>query len=217
MAKRKRYPPKKPMQWQVKAALDIYNTKDVKTQEEIEAIPSDKTPKQRAKPKRIELPMQRHLVQEIAKHYPGVDVVSLRDEKTHMVENERQLQAGVKRPDLLILARRHGAGALYLEIKTEPADYLTRNGKIRASQHIQEQYKGLQRRRRSGYLAFFAGGFDEAWSIVTWYFDGQGTHPLEHLYSDVLGEGLVVDVPQVEQKINGHIIVSDDWETFING
>ena len=216
MAKPRYYPPMKPTKNQVKFALGIYNTKDAKTQAEIEAMPPDKKPKQRKKLKRVELPLQRHLVQEIAKHYPSADVVSLRDE-THITESERQLHAGVKRPDLVILAQRHGSGALYLELKSSPKVYMTLKGKIRTNAHIQGQYRGLLHRRQNGYLAFFAGGFDEAWSIVQWYFDGHGIHPLENLYSDILGEGLVVDVPQDEQRINGHIIVSDDWENFING
>lgn len=212
----KYYPPKKPSKKEIDFALDVYKTKP-KINTEIEAMPPDPVPKQRKKRVSKELPMQRHLVQEFIKHYPGYDIISLRDERTNYKKSEKQLQGGIKRPDVLIVARRHGSGGLYLELKSEVSKYLTKANKIKGDQHTQRQYRGLLKRRQNGYLAFFAGGFDEAWSIVKWYMDGDGCHPLEYLYSDVLDMVNVVEIrPNIKSEVrNGKIIIDpesfDEW------
>lgn len=204
------YPPKKPTKKEINFALDVYTTAELKTEAEIEAMPPDPTPKQRKKYTSVELPIQREVVQKFQTEYPGFIVISLRDEKTNWLESEKQLQAGVKRPDTVFMVMKHGAGALWIEVKASRDDYLTKKGKIRQSKHIQGQYHSLLWLRRQGYLAFFAGGFEEAWSIIQWYMEGEGAHPLEYLYSDVLGEVMLQEINPSTVRRNGKIILDQD-------
>ncbi len=76
-------------------------------------------------------------------------------------------------PDLFIAepTQCEGAflGGLYIEIKKDRNEYLTKKGEIRESEHIQEQYEMLQALEEKGYAAEFGGGIDECKQIIDDY------------------------------------------------
>lgn len=72
-------------------------------------------------------------------------------------------------PDLFIARASNNCYGLYLEIKKERVEYKTKNGVIRQSEHIQEQYNMLMALRAEGYAAYFGGGFDECKRIIDNY------------------------------------------------
>lgn len=63
---------------------------------------------------------------------------------------------------------------LFIEVKATPEDYLTKNGKLRTGEHIQNQAKILSLLREKGYAAHFAGGFDEGKKIIDEYMGLEG-------------------------------------------
>lgn len=74
-----------------------------------------------------------------------------------------------KLPDLIILEPKEMWHGLILELKKSKEEYLTKDGRCRENEHIQEQLLTLVSLQNKGYYARFAGGFDEAKSIIDWY------------------------------------------------
>jgi len=74
--------------------------------------------------------------------------------------------------DLFLPEPRRDYNGLFVEIKETPEKLYTKNGEMRKSEHINAQVDTAAELERRGYLAVFAGGFDEFKRIVDWYFDG---------------------------------------------
>ena len=65
---------------------------------------------------------------------------------------------------------------LFVELKLEvygKSGYRLKNGDIAKNAHIQEQWQTILRLRDKGYQADFAGGWDEAISLIDGYLGGQ--------------------------------------------
>ena len=64
---------------------------------------------------------------------------------------------------------RGGWYSLSIELKESKASYRLKSGLIRNNKHIQEQAQALKEIRGKNHYGDFAGGFDEATSLVDWY------------------------------------------------
>ena len=73
-------------------------------------------------------------------------------------------------PDLMILEPRKNYYGLFLEVKKEGTTIFKKDGDIRSDSHLQEQEEILFQLKQKGYLAEFVVGFDEAKSIIDYYF-----------------------------------------------
>jgi hypothetical protein len=91
------------------------------------------------------------------------------------VQNKR-VQSGKGQPDVSIYAGMRGHFGLFLELKKDINEYLTKAGKIRLDKkRTIPQLKRILKLREWGYCAYFAGGLDEAEAITLWYMSGEPT------------------------------------------
>lgn len=70
-------------------------------------------------------------------------------------------------PDIVIYERRHGFSALFLELKKETP--FRQDGKLKAGEHLSEQWNMLQNLNRRGYKALFVWSFEQAQEIIDKY------------------------------------------------
>jgi hypothetical protein len=75
-----------------------------------------------------------------------------------------------KIPDLLILYPNGQYYGLFMEIKKDLSQIVTKSGDIRKDKHTQEQLKTLEKMHNLGYAAVFAAGFDHAKQAIDLYF-----------------------------------------------
>ena len=73
-------------------------------------------------------------------------------------------------PDILIFEPRKKYYGLFLEVKKEGTKVFKKDGEIRQDKHLQEQEEILHQLKLRGYFAEFVVGFDEAKSIIDYYF-----------------------------------------------
>jgi len=73
-------------------------------------------------------------------------------------------------PDMFIAEPRGKYAGLFIELKRSLDDYKTRSGKLRKTQHIQEQAQVLDQLRQRGYRAEFAT-YDEALLLINEYLE----------------------------------------------
>lgn len=78
-----------------------------------------------------------------------------------------------KIPDLLILHPNGQYYGLFLEIKKDLSQIVTKSGDLRNDKHTQEQNRTLLRLQELGYAAIFAAGFDHAKKAIDLYFNNQ--------------------------------------------
>lgn len=82
-----------------------------------------------------------------------------------------------KIPDLLIFHPNEVYKGLFMEIKKDVSEVVTKSGYLRKDKHTQEQLKTLQRLQDLGYAAIFAAGFDHAKKAIDFYFNNQNPKP----------------------------------------
>lgn len=86
------------------------------------------------------------------------------------MELKRKRCVNYKIPDLLILQPTKDYKGLFLEIKKSSDDIFTKKGELRDSEHIQAQFKTIQRLNDLGYCSAFACGFNDAKQLIDNYF-----------------------------------------------
>ena len=72
-------------------------------------------------------------------------------------------------PDLFIAQTNKMYSGLFIEIKTDFDNIYKKNGKLRNTPHIREQYSCLQELNARGYYAVFGCGVDEIINIIEDY------------------------------------------------
>lgn len=82
-----------------------------------------------------------------------------------------------KIPDLLILHPCGHHAGLFIEIKKDLSQIVTKSGDLRKDKHIQEQNKTLKKLNQLGYAAIFAAGLDHAKKAIDLYFNNQNPKP----------------------------------------
>jgi hypothetical protein len=73
-------------------------------------------------------------------------------------------------PDIMIFEPRKNYYGLFLEVKRDGTKVYKKDGDIRQDKHLQEQEEILHQLKQRGYFAEFVVGFDEAKSIIDFYF-----------------------------------------------
>ena len=103
--------------------------------------------------------------------YPHVlyrfDMAGLNLSKAQAGQN-KAIQHGKGYPDLTVLEKRNGFGALFIEIKPEGTKLYKRNGEP-ATPHIAEQLNYLLELRKRGYCIAFGVGFQNIQNIIDKY------------------------------------------------
>jgi hypothetical protein len=89
-----------------------------------------------------------------------------------IAKNQRNPSTGWN--DMFIAEARGGYHGLWIELKKDRNEYLTKQGKLRNNKHIQDQHEVHCRLIEKGYKACFAGGLDEAISVTEEYLNLQG-------------------------------------------
>lgn len=72
-------------------------------------------------------------------------------------------------PDLTLSEPRGGYFGLHIEMKATGVSVFKKDGTLRKSDHLEQQYKTLLRLDTKGYKTAFCCGFDEAKKLVDWY------------------------------------------------
>jgi hypothetical protein len=75
-----------------------------------------------------------------------------------------------KIPDLLILHPSDKYAGLFMEIKKDLSQIVTKSGDLRKDKHTKEQNRTLEKLQQLGYAAIFAAGFDHAKKAIDLYF-----------------------------------------------
>ncbi len=75
-----------------------------------------------------------------------------------------------KIPDLIILHPSDKYAGLFMEIKKDLSQIVTKSGDLRKDKHTQEQNRTLEKLQQLGYAAIFAAGFDHAKKAIDLYF-----------------------------------------------
>lgn len=88
----------------------------------------------------------------------------------------KKLQSSDKYPDLFIAEPRGGYAGLYLELKRDADEVLTKDGKIRENEHVQGQCEMLKQLREKGYHARFGLGFEDSKMAIDQYMKLPFTH-----------------------------------------
>ena len=103
--------------------------------------------------------------------YPHVlyrfDMAGMNLSKAQAGQN-KAIQCGKGYPDLTVLEKRNGFGALFIEIKPEGTKLYKRNGEP-ATPHIAEQLNYLLELRKRGYCIAFGVGFQNIQNIIDKY------------------------------------------------
>ena len=73
-------------------------------------------------------------------------------------------------PDIIILEPRKSYYGLFLEVKKEGTKVFKEDGGLRSDRHLEHQEEILHQLKQKGYFAEFVVGFDEAKSIIDYYF-----------------------------------------------
>ena len=73
-------------------------------------------------------------------------------------------------PDILILEPRKNRYGLFLEVKKDDVVIYKKDGDLVSNEHIEEQEEIIHRLNQRGYLASFVIGFEDAKSLIDYYF-----------------------------------------------
>jgi hypothetical protein len=73
-------------------------------------------------------------------------------------------------PDILILEPRKNRYGLFLEVKKDDVVIYKKDGDLVSNEHIAEQEEIIHRLNQRGYLASFVIGFEDAKSLIDYYF-----------------------------------------------
>ena len=84
-----------------------------------------------------------------------------------MKAKKQRSQRGL--PDMMIFEARGGFFGLMIELKRDGQSPFKLNGKLKAGEHLGEQFKVIQRLNSNGYRSTFATGFDQAREIIDHY------------------------------------------------
>jgi len=107
--------------------------------------------------------------------YPHVlyrfDMAGLNLSKAQAGQN-KAIQCGKGYPDLTVLEKRNGFGALFIEIKPEGTKLYKHNGEP-ATPHIAEQLNYLLELRKRGYCIAFGVGFDNVKNLIDNYLNSK--------------------------------------------
>jgi hypothetical protein len=122
--------------------------------------------------------LQRQICHYLRVQYPNAifrsDYASGLHLTMHQAAIHKSLQSSRSFPDLMVLSPRRDFYGLFLELKREGTTIIIKKGpkkgQLVASPHIREQLVMLKALRARGYYATFACGFDQAKSIIDWYF-----------------------------------------------
>ena len=76
-------------------------------------------------------------------------------------------------PDLMIFEARHGFHGLFIELKKDRDEVYKKDGGMRESKHIREQWEMLKKLRLKGYSAVFGCGFEDCRKSIDWYLGGK--------------------------------------------
>lgn len=96
----------------------------------------------------------------------------------NLAKKVKPLKSGRGIPDLIIFQPAGAYHGLLIEIKTEQAKVLKRDGTLRKDDHLAEQMQTITRLRNLGYAAFFVRGFEAGRTLIESYMK---LGPLEHL------------------------------------
>jgi hypothetical protein len=73
-------------------------------------------------------------------------------------------------PDMMILEPKGEYHGLMIELKKEGrSPFKIKDGQLKAGEHLEEQYRAIQKLLRKGYYACFCTGFDEAKQTIDRY------------------------------------------------
>jgi hypothetical protein len=72
-------------------------------------------------------------------------------------------------PDFFLAHMSRGCGGLFIEMKKNKDEVYTKDGNIRQSKHIQEQYMMLEELAKRGYMAVFGCGYEDCKRIIEYY------------------------------------------------
>ena len=95
------------------------------------------------------------------------------------------LKSGRAMPDMTIYRKRHGYGALAIELKRPGARVFYAKTHKPADDHIAEQIAVLQLLREEGYCAEMVRGFDNAKLVIDWYLKSET--PNQHIGQPING------------------------------
>ena len=73
-------------------------------------------------------------------------------------------------PDIMIFEPRKQKAGMFLEVKKSGTKIYRQDGDLRKDKHLNEQENILHRLKQRGYFAEFVVGFDEAKTLIDWYF-----------------------------------------------
>ena len=95
------------------------------------------------------------------------------------------LKSGRAMPDMTIYKKRHGYGALAIELKRPGARVFYAKTHKPADDHIAEQIAVLELLREEGYCAEMVRGFDNAKLVIDWYLKSET--PNQHIGQPING------------------------------
>jgi hypothetical protein len=106
----------------------------------------------------------------------------------------KALQQGPGYPDLFIAKAVGGYHGLFMELKRDISEIVTKDGRERKSDHLAEQREILRKLNAEGYCAMFACGIDHAMQVIDGY--------LNKTYNQTPATGSGVDSRTPVEKSN---------------
>jgi hypothetical protein len=82
----------------------------------------------------------------------------------------KKMRSSAGLPDILILEPRKNRYGLFLEVKKDDVVIYKKDGDLVSNEHIAEQEEIIHRLNQIGYLASFVIGFEDAKSLIDYYF-----------------------------------------------
>ena len=80
-------------------------------------------------------------------------------------------------PDLTLSEPRGGYFGLHIEMKATGVTVFKKDGSLKKSDHLKQQYSVLIKLNTKGYFTCFCEGFDKAKEVVDWYMSLPKTEP----------------------------------------
>ncbi len=90
-----------------------------------------------------------------------VDLAGIKLTEGQAVKNKKVQMKERGYPDVFLAEPKGVYCGFYIEIKVSSDCVLTKNGKFRKSEHIQEQLRIIRRLNKKGYLAMFGFGLED--------------------------------------------------------
>lgn len=119
-----------------------------------------------------EFQLQKQVCEYLRIQYPEVlfmsdTVASVKLTFPQMARNKQIQKSSFHCPDLIIFEPRGGCHGLFIELKA--VSPFKKNGDLKTSSHINNQYFTIKQLRNKGYEAYFCTGFDEAKEAIDNY------------------------------------------------